>query len=89
MAEGRPNSRLNPIPCGEDRSFLSYTIGKAMAPQASPYFVHLSLVCEREIEWQDDADSSKYIPHSSRQRGPFGRDYVLRRIGTIWRKFII
>ena len=50
MAEGRPNSRLNPIPCGEDRSFLSYTTGKAMAPQASPYFVHLSLVCEREIE---------------------------------------
>ena len=77
MVEGRPNSLLSPIPCGKNRSFLSYTTGKAMVAQASPHSVHLSLVCKREIEWQDDTDSSKPIPIQA-SGGPFGRDYVLR-----------
>ena len=70
MFEGRTNSLLSPIPCGEDGSFLSYTIGKAMATQALPHSVHLSPVCEREIEWQDDMDSNKPIPIRA-SRGPF------------------
>ena len=50
MVEGGPNSLLSPIPCGKDGSFLLYTTGKAMSAQASPSFVHLSLVHEREIK---------------------------------------
>lgn len=62
MAKGGPDSLLSPIPCGKDRSFLSYTNGKAMAAQVSPNPVHLLLVHERKIEWQYDTDSSKPIP---------------------------
>ena len=51
MAEGGPDSLLGPFSCGKDKSFLSYTAGKAMAAQTSPNSIHLSLVCEREIEW--------------------------------------
>ena len=56
MVKGRPDSLLSSIPCGENRSFLPYTIMKAMAAQASPHSIHLSPMCEREIEWQDDMD---------------------------------
>lgn len=31
MAEGRPHSLLNLIPCGENGSFLSYTTRKVVA----------------------------------------------------------
>lgn len=88
MAEGRPNSLLSSISYGEDESFLSYTIGKAMVAQALPHSVHLPLVHERKIEMQDDTDSSKPIPIQT-GRGLFARDNVLLQMGTIWRKFSI
>ena len=44
--------------------------------------IHLSLVCEREIEWQDDMDSSKPI-HIRTGKSQFGRDHVLRQMGAI------
>ena len=51
MVEGGPNSILSSIPCGENGSLLPHTTGKAMAAQASFHSIHLSPVCEREIEW--------------------------------------
>ena len=58
MVKGGPNNILSLIPCGENGSLLPHTTGKAMAAQASFHSIHLSLVCEREIEWQDDMDCS-------------------------------
>ena len=62
MAEGRPNCLIGSIPHGEDESFLPYITGKVVAAQASPHSIHLSLVHEREIEWQNDTNYSKPIP---------------------------
>ena len=59
-----------------------------MATQTLPNSIYLSLVREREIEWQDDTNYSKSIPIQA-GKGPFGQDYVLRRMGTVWRKFNI
>ena len=42
----------------ENGNLLPYTTGKAMVAQASFHSIHLSPVCEREIEWQDDMDCS-------------------------------
>ena len=86
MAEGRPNSFLSSIPCGEDGSFLLYTTGKALAAQAMPHCIHLSPVHEREIEWQNYMNCSKSIPIRV-GRGSLSHNYVLRRIGTIWGEF--
>ena len=77
MVEGRPRSLPGPFSCGKDRSFLSYTAGKAMAAQASPNSIHLSPMREGKIEWKDDMDSNKPIPIRA-GRSPYSRDYVLQ-----------
>ena len=88
MAEGGPNSLFSLIPCGKDKILLSCIARKATAAQTPLDSIHLSPVCEREIEWKDDMDSSKTIPIRV-GRGLFGRNHVLQRMGTVWRKFSI
>ena len=57
VVESRPYSFFSSFPCGQNESILSCAFGKALVAQTPIGPVHLSPVCEREIEWQDDTYS--------------------------------
>ena len=61
MAESGANSLLGPLPCSENRNFISYIIGKIVVAQTLAGLIYLSLMHEGKIEWQDDKDSGKPI----------------------------
>ena len=76
VAKSRPHSFSNSVPFGENRGILSCAFGKTMVAQAPIGSIHLSLVCKRKIEWQDDTHNRK--PLTIRVgRSPFSRNYVL------------
>ena len=88
VVESRPHSFFSSVPRGENGGLLSYAFGEAMVAQTPIDPVHLSLVSERKVEWQDDTYSSK--PLTVRiGGGSFSRNYVLRSMGSIWGKLSI
>ena len=59
-----------------------------MVAQISVSPIHLPLVREGKIEWQDDTHNDK--PIAIRAGGsPSSRNYVLRLVGTFWGKLSI
>ena len=50
--------------------------------------VHLSLVCGRKIEWQNDMYSIKPLAVQT-SGNSFSRNYVLRPMGFVWGKLSI
>ena len=76
VVESRPHSFFSSVPCGENKGLLSCSFGEAMVAQTPISLIHLSLVCERKIEWQDDTHSSKPLAVRT-SGGSFSRNYVL------------
>ena len=76
VVESRPHSFFSSVPCGENGGLLSCAFGEAMVAQTPIGPVHLSPVCERKIEWQDDMHSSKPLAVRTGE-GSFSRNYVL------------
>ena len=83
-----PIASLASVPCGENKGLLSCSFGEAMVAQTPISLIHLSLVCERKIEWQDDTHSSKPLVVRT-SGGSFSRNYVLRPMGSVWGKLSI
>ena len=59
--KGGPHSFLSLVPRGKDGGFISYAFGKAMIAQTPINPIHLSLVYEGKVEWQNDTHSSKSL----------------------------
>ena len=51
MVESGANSLLGPLPCSENRNFISYIIGKTVVAQTLAGPIYLSSVREGKIEW--------------------------------------
>ena len=88
VVKGGPYSFLISVPCGKDRGLISCAIGEAIVAQTPISPIYLSLVCEGKDEWQNDTHSSKFLAIRA-GGGSFSRNYVLRPIGTIWRKLSV
>ena len=88
VVESRPHSFFSSIPYGENRGLLSCAFGETMVAQTSIGPVHLSPVCERKIEWQDDTYSSKPLAVQT-SGASSSRNYVLRLMGFVWGKLSI
>ena len=54
VVESRPYGFFSSVPCGENRGLLLCAFGEVVVAQTPISPVHLSPVCERKIEWQDD-----------------------------------
>ena len=54
-----------------------------MITQTSIGPIHLSLVHERKIEWQDDTHICKPLTVRT-SKGSLSKNYVLRPVGSIW-----
>ena len=82
VVESGPHSFFSMVLRGENGGLLSCAFGEAMVAQTPIGLVHLSLVCKRKVERQDDMHSSKplvvQVGGSS-----FSRNYVLRPMGSI------
>ena len=88
VVESRPHSFFSSVPCDENRGLLSCAFREVVVAQTLMGLVHLSLVCERKIEWQDDTHRSKPL-FIRTSRGSFSRNYVLRPMGFVWGKLSI
>ena len=49
------------VPHGKDRGLISYAVGEAMVAQTPIRLIHLSLVCERKVEWKNDTHRKKSL----------------------------
>ena len=67
---------------------LSCAFGEAMVAQTLIGPVHLSPVCKRKVEWQDDTHSSKPLAVRT-GKSSFSRNDVLRPMGSVWGKLSI
>ena len=85
VVESRSYSFFSSFPCGQNGSILSCAFGKALVAQTPIGPVHLSPMCERKIEWQDDTYSRKPLAIRASRSSPSG-NHVLRPMGSIWGK---
>ena len=82
VVKGGPHSFLSLVPRGKDGGLISCDFGKAMIAQTPISLIHLSLVYEGKVEWQNDTHSSKSLAIGA-SGGPSSRNYVLQPMGTI------
>ena len=85
VVESKSYSFFSSFPCGQNGSILSCAFGKALVAQTSIGPIHLSPMCERKIEWQDDTYSCKPLAIRASKNSPSG-NHVLRPMGSIWGK---
>ena len=83
MVESGANSLLGPLPCSENRNFISYIIGKTVVAQTLAGPIYLSSVREGKIECYDDIDSGKPITVWA-SKSPRSRNHVLWWMGIVW-----
>ena len=88
VVESRPHSFFSSFPCGKNRSILSCASGKTLVAQTPIGSIHLSPVCERKTEWQDDTYSRKPLAIRAGRGSPSG-NHVLRPMSFIWGKLSI
>ena len=82
VVKGGPHSFLSSVPRGEDRGLVSCAFGETMVAQTPIGSIHLSLVCEGKVKWQNDTHSSKSLAIQAGE-GSFSKNYVLRPMGSI------